>query len=91
MTSQPGQWTIAVHTVNNISRSNSNKAMKIGQLIETWEKFSRKIIPKIGGAAVPRWFSKKLKFSISLYQGYHLADYWNILKLSCGPLAFTSI
>ena len=34
MTSQPGQQTIAIDILNNISRSKDNQAMKFGQLIE---------------------------------------------------------
>ena len=34
MTSQPGQQTIAIHLLTNISRSKGNQAMKLGQLIE---------------------------------------------------------
>ena len=34
MTSQPGQQTIAIHILHNISRSNDNQIMKFGQLIE---------------------------------------------------------
>ena len=34
MKSQPGQKTIAIHILPNISRSKGNQAMKLGQLIE---------------------------------------------------------
>ena len=34
MTSQPGQQTIAIHILPNISRSKGHQAMKFGQLIE---------------------------------------------------------
>ena len=34
MTSQPGQQTIAIHILPNISRSKDNQTMKFGQLIE---------------------------------------------------------
>ena len=34
MTSQPGQQTIAIHILPDISRSKGNQAMKSGQLIE---------------------------------------------------------
>ena len=33
MTSQPGQETIAIHIVPNISQSKGNQTMKLGQLI----------------------------------------------------------
>ena len=34
MTSQPGNQTIAVHILPNISRSRGNQIMKLGQLID---------------------------------------------------------
>ena len=34
MTSQPGQQTMAIDILPNISRSKDNQAMKFGQLIE---------------------------------------------------------
>ena len=34
MTSQPGQQTIAIHILANISRSKSNQTIKLDQLIE---------------------------------------------------------
>ena len=34
MTSQPGQKTIIIHILSNISRSNCNQATKFGQVIE---------------------------------------------------------
>ena len=34
MTSQPGQQTIIIHILPNISRSKSNQTIKLGQLIE---------------------------------------------------------
>ena len=34
MTSQPGQQTIVIHILPNISRSKGNQTMKFGQLIE---------------------------------------------------------
>ena len=34
MMSQPGQQTIAIHILPNISRSKGNQTMKPGQLIE---------------------------------------------------------
>ena len=34
MTSQPGKQAIAIHIYPNISRSKSNQALKVGQLIE---------------------------------------------------------
>ena len=34
MMSQPGQKTMAIHILTNISRSKNNQAMKFAQLIE---------------------------------------------------------
>ena len=34
MTSQPGQQTIVIHVLHNISRSKGNQTMKFRQLIE---------------------------------------------------------
>ena len=34
MTPQPGQQTIEIHILSNISRSNDNQIIKYGQLIE---------------------------------------------------------
>ena len=34
MTSQPGQQTIVIHILFNISRNKDNQTMKFGQLIE---------------------------------------------------------
>ena len=34
MTSQPGQQTIIIHILPNISRSKGNKTMNFGQLVE---------------------------------------------------------
>ena len=34
MTSEPGWQTIAIHILNNISRSKRNEVMKFGQSIE---------------------------------------------------------
>ena len=38
MTSQPGEQTIAIHILPNISQSKGNQAMKFGQLIEYNQK-----------------------------------------------------
>ena len=38
MTSKPGEQTIAVHILPNISRSKDIQAMKLGQLIEYIKK-----------------------------------------------------
>ena len=34
VTSEPRKQTVAIHALPNISRSNENKAMKFGQLME---------------------------------------------------------
>ena len=34
MTSQPGQQTMVIHILSNISRSKSDQTMKFGELIE---------------------------------------------------------
>ena len=66
MTSQPGKETI--HILTNILRSKSNQSMKFDQLIEYNMRniFLEKSYTKGGGKTIPRPFSKKLKFSISL-------------------------
>ena len=38
MTSQPGQQTITIHILPNISRSKDNQVMKLGQVIEDNKK-----------------------------------------------------
>ena len=77
--------------------------MKCGQLIEYKIRyiFLKKSCTECGGETIPRAFSEKPKFSISLNQLNSLGiqfilivcqveDYWNILKLSGRSLAFTS-
>ena len=70
MTSQPGQQTIVIHTLLNISRSKGNQTMKFGPLIECNMSniFLGKSNTKWGGKTSPRLFSEKLKLSISLDQ-----------------------
>ena len=72
MTSQPGQQTIAIHILTNISISKDNQAMIFGQLIERNQSqltyFFEKSYTKCDGDAIPRPFCKKLKMSISLDQ-----------------------
>ena len=81
--------------------------MKFGQLIVNWSVILEKSYTKCGGETSPRPFSGKLKLSISLDQQYkvlyfilytqfvfivsQIEGYRNILKLSCRPLAFTSL
>ena len=68
MTLQPGQKTIAIHILTNISRSKCNQAMKSSQLIEynLTKIFLEKSYKKRGGETIPSSFLKKLKLSISL-------------------------
>ena len=73
MTSQPGEQTIAIHILPNISRRKGNQTNKFGQLIEYNMRyiFFKKLYTKCSGETVPRiprLFSKILKLSISLDQ-----------------------
>ena len=70
MTSQPGQQTIAIHILPNISRSKGNQTMKFGQLIEYDMRniFVEKSYTKCAGATISRSLSKISKLSISLDQ-----------------------
>ena len=70
MTSQPGQQTIAIHILPNISRSKSKHAIKFGQLIKYNMRnlFVEKSYTKCAGETVYRPLSKISKFSISLDQ-----------------------
>ena len=67
MTSQPGQQTIAIHILTNISGSKGNQAMKFGQLIEynLTNIFLERSYTKCGGEIIPRPFFKKSKLSLS--------------------------
>ena len=64
MTSQPGQQTIVIHILPNISTSKDNQAMKFGLLIECnmWNIFLEKSYTKCGKETGPRPFSEKLKY-----------------------------
>ena len=70
MTSQPGQQTIVIHILPNISRSEGNQTMKFDQLIEYKMRniFLEKSYTKCGGEISLRPFSDKSKLSISLDQ-----------------------
>ena len=70
MTPQPGQQTIVIHILLNISRSKGNQTIKFGQLIEYDIRniFLEKPSTKCGGKNNPQHFSGKSKLSISLYQ-----------------------
>ena len=68
MTSQPGQQTIIIHILPNISRSKGSQTMKFGHLIEHNMRniFVEKSYPKRAGESIPRPLSKISKLSISL-------------------------
>ena len=70
MTLQPGLQAISIHIFTNISRSKGNQAMKFDQLIEYNMRnvFLEKSHTKYGRETIPRAFSKKSKFNISLDQ-----------------------
>ena len=70
MRSQPGQETIVIHILSNISRSKGNQKMKFGQLIECNMRniFLKKSYTKCDAETSPRPFSEKLKLSKSLDQ-----------------------
>ena len=60
MTSQPEKQTITIYILPNISRSNSNQAIKLGQLIEYSMRniFLDKSYTKCGETTIPRPFSE---------------------------------
>ena len=62
MMSQPGEQTIVIHILPNISRSKGNQTMEFGQLIKCKIKniFLQKLCTKCGGETNPRPFSEKL-------------------------------
>ena len=70
MTLQPGQQSIVIHILPNISRNESNQTMKLLQLIEYNIRniFLGKSYTKCGGETILRLFLKKSKISISLDQ-----------------------
>ena len=70
MTSKPGEQTIAIHILPNISRSKGNQAMTFGQLIEHNVRsiFAEQSYTKRAGETIPRPLSKQSKLSISLDQ-----------------------
>ena len=61
MTSQPGQQTIVINILPNISRNIGNQTMKFGQLIEYNMRniIFEKSYTKYGGEISPRPFSGK--------------------------------
>ena len=68
MTSQPGQQTIAIHVLPNISRSKDDQTIKFCQLLEYNMRniFLEKSYTKYGGETIPRPFSKKSNLNISM-------------------------
>ena len=66
--SQPRNKTIAIHILSNISRSEDNKTIKFGQLIEynMGNVFLEKWYSKYGRETIPRPFSKKSKLNVSV-------------------------
>ena len=70
MMSQRDQQTNAMHILSNISRSKSNRTMKLGQLIECNMRklFVEKSYTKYNGETISRPYSKKSKLTISLDQ-----------------------
>ena len=68
MTSQPGQQTIAIHTLTNTSRNKDNQTMC--QLIQHKIRniFLQKSDKTCDAETIPKLFSKKSKLSISLDQ-----------------------
>ena len=70
MTSQPGQQTIEIYILPNISRNKGNQAVKFGQLIEHNMRniFVEKSYKKCAGETIPRPLSKKSKLNVSLDQ-----------------------
>ena len=77
MTSQPGQQTIAIHILTNISRSKGNQTVKLGQLIEYNKRniFLQKLCKKWGREISPRplfVFKKSFQYvSIALNLAYN--------------------
>ena len=103
ITPQTGKEIITTRILPNISRSKGNQTMEFGQLIEHNMRkiFLEKLYTKCDEETSPGPFSKKSKLGIStrqqskvLYSLFLLhvqvEGYRNVLKLSCGPLAFIS-
>ena len=70
MTSRPWKQIIAIHIMQNISRSKDNQSMKLFQLIEYHMRniFLEKSYKKGDGETVSRSFSKNSKLRIFLDQ-----------------------
>ena len=67
---QPGQQTIAIHILTNISRCKGNQILKFGHLIKykIRKNFLETSCTKCYWENTPRPFSENLKLSISLDQ-----------------------
>ena len=78
MTSQPGQQTISIQILPNISRSNGNQTMKFGQLVECnmTNIFLEKSYTKCDRETSPTSFSEKKKLSICLDQQSKVLHSW---------------
>ena len=100
MTFQPGKQTIWIHILPNISKSKDNQTMKFRQLIEHIIRniFIEKSCTKMVNKQFPDsflknqnwtylWINSFIQFVFTVCQ---VEGYWNQLKLSCRPLAFTS-
>ena len=70
MTSQPGNQTIAINILPNISESKGNQTMRFGQLTEynMRNMFLKKSYTSYSEKTIPRPLSKKSNLSISLDQ-----------------------
>ena len=70
MAAQPGQQTIAIQILPNISRSKVNQIMKFGRFVECNIRniFMEKSYSKCVKKTIPRPLSKKTKLSRSLDQ-----------------------
>ena len=68
MMSQRGKQTISIHTLPNILKNKDNHAMMFGHLIEYKMQiiFLKKSHTKCSRETIPRPFSKKSKFKVSL-------------------------
>ena len=68
MTSKPGQQTIAIHILPDISRSKGNQTMRFDQLIKYNMRniFVEKSYTKYAGEIIPRPLTIKPKLSQSL-------------------------
>ena len=68
MTSKPGQQTIVIHILPNISRSKGNQTIKLDQLIECNMRHIclEKLYAKCDWETSPRTFSENFNLSISL-------------------------